>query len=229
MFPIGDDDIRGAPPALVTWALVALNVLIFLYELSLNAQGQLEPFMRTYGVVPARIMRGEQLYALLTSMFLHGGWMHIISNMAFLLVFGDNIETVLGKLGYLVFYIVGGIAASAAHVAISPTSTVPSLGASGALAAVMGAYVLMFPRSQIRALVFIGFYATVTRVAAVIFLGIWFISQLFSGFASLGVDTAQTGGVAVWAHIGGFVFGLILGIFLRGRAEEVKRQGFSRS
>jgi membrane associated rhomboid family serine protease len=229
MFPIGDDDIRGAPPPLITWALVVVNVLVFFFELSLNAQGELETFMRNFGVVPTRILRGEQLYALFTSMFLHGGWMHIISNMAFLLVFGDNIEAVLGKLGYAAFYIAGGLAASAVHVVINASSSVPSLGASGALAAVMGAYVLMFPKSQIRALVFIGFYATVTRVAAFIFLGIWFVTQLFSGFASLGVDTAQTGGVAVWAHIGGFVFGLLLGVLLRGRAQEVKRGSMRRS
>jgi membrane associated rhomboid family serine protease len=222
MFPIGDDDIRGAPPALVTWGLVALNVLVFLYQLTLG-EAALRNFFLTFGAIPALILQGERLFTLLTSMFLHGGWLHIIGNMVFLLVFGDNVETVMGKLGYLVFYIVGGLAAAAAFIALNPDTTVPMLGASGALAAVLGAYIVMFPRSQVRALVFLGFFVTITRVTAFVFLGIWFVLQLFQGIGTLGAN--QIGGVAYWAHIGGFVFGLLVGLFLRGRAREMKRFG----
>lgn len=222
MFPIGDDDVRGAPPPLITWGLVALNLLVWIYELSMS-RPELQSFVQNFGVVPAQILQGQQLHTLLTSMFMHGGWMHIISNMAFLLVFGDNVEAVLGKLGYLVFYLLGGLAASAAFIATNPGGTSPSLGASGALAAVMGGYVVMFPRAQIRALVFLGFFVTITRITAFAFLGIWFVLQLFQGVGSLGIETS--GGVAYWAHIGGFVFGVVAGFLLRGKAQKAKRQG----
>jgi membrane associated rhomboid family serine protease len=222
VIPISDDNIRGAPPAIVTWALVALNALVFVYQLTLSEEA-LRNFFYTYGAVPALILEGQQLFSLFTSMFLHGGWLHIISNMVFLLVFGDNVETVMGKAGYLIFYLVGGLAASAAFIALNPNTTVPSIGASGALAAVLGAYIVMFPRSQVRALVFLGFFATVTRVTAFIFLGLWFLLQLFQGIGTLGVE--QSGGVAYWAHIGGFVFGLVVGFVLRSRARRIKRSG----
>jgi membrane associated rhomboid family serine protease len=132
-------------------------------------------------------------------------------------VFGDNIEHVLGKVMYLVFYIAGGLAASAMHILLNPASTIPSVGASGAIAAVMGAYIVMFPRSQVKLLIFGRMGGGITRVTALIFLGIWAVTQLFSGVASLGVETVQTGGVAFWAHIGGFVFGLLIGFLFRGR------------
>jgi membrane associated rhomboid family serine protease len=154
-------------------------------------------------------------------MFLHGGWLHILGNMLFLWVFGDNIEAVLGDLLYIVFYLAGGLAASVAHILLSPGANVPSLGASGAVAAVLGAYVVMFPKSQVRVLYF-AFFIGVTRVAAVVFLGFWFIMQLFNGVASLGVQTAQTGGIAYWAHIGGFVFGVLVGFFFRAQAVRYK-------
>lgn len=223
MFPVGDDDVRGAGPAVVTWGLIVINVLVFIYELSLG-RAQLEPFMSTYGAVPTQILSGNRLYSLITSMFLHGGWAHILSNMVFLAVFGDNIEATLGKVLYLGFYLFGGIVASAAHILVNPTSNVPSLGASGALAAVLGAYLVMFPRSRVRVLVFFGFTAFFTRVTAFIFLGIWFVTQLFSGVASLGVETAQTAGVAYWAHIGGFVLGLVVGFIGRGQAPDLVRR-----
>ncbi len=223
MLPISDDDVRGASAPLVSWGLIALNVLVFLYELSLGS-GQLEPFVRKYGVVPAQIAEGRHLMSLLTSMFLHGGWTHIISNMVFLGVFGDNVEAVLGKGLYPLFYLAGGLAGSFAHLLFNMGSTVPSLGASGAIAALLGAYVVMFPRSKIKALVFLGFYIFTTRTTAIVFLGMWFISQLFNGVASLGVETAQTAGVAYWAHIGGFVFGVIVGFLARQRAEKLAVQ-----
>lgn len=220
MFPIGDENVRGAPPPLVTWALIGINVIVFLYQATLSDVG-LENFYNSFAVTPAEILQGQQLHTLITSMFLHGGWVHLISNMAFLLIFGDNIEAVLGKIGYLLFYLAGGIAASVAHIVFNAGSTVPSLGASGAIGAVMGAYIVMFPGSRVRALVTLGFYMTITRVSALIFLGFWFVMQLLSGVASLGVNTAQSAGVAYWAHIGGFVFGLVIGFLFRGRARRV--------
>jgi membrane associated rhomboid family serine protease len=222
MFPIGDENVRTPGVPWVTWLLIALNGAAFLYELSLG-QGQLDQFFSTYAVVPAQIVDGENLVALVTSMFLHGGWAHILGNMVFLAVFGDNVEAVLGKLPYLLFYLLGGIAASAAHVLVNTSSTLPSLGASGAVAAVLGAYVVMFPRARVRVLIFLGVFATVGRVTAFLFLGVWFLMQLLSGVASIGPATAQTAGVAYWAHIGGFVVGLFTGFVFRGRARRLDR------
>jgi membrane associated rhomboid family serine protease len=219
MFPIGDDDVRGAGIPVVTWLLIALNAIVFVYEITLPP-GQLEQFFAAFGVVPAQILDGRNLSALLTSMFLHGGWAHIIGNMLFLAVFGDNVEAILGKIGYLVFYLAGGLAASAAHIFFNANSQLPSLGASGALAAVLGAYVVMFPQAQVRVLIFFGFFVTIRRVTAVLFLGLWFLTQLLNGVASLGVATAQTATVAYWAHIGGFLTGLLAGVIFRGRAKE---------
>jgi len=216
MFPVGDTEVKGAGPGVVTIGLIVLNVVVFLYEAILSQQA-LEQFIYNFGVIPAQIVQGEGLGTLLTSMFLHGGWLHLIGNMLFLWVFGDNIEAILGKIGYLAFYLAGGLAASAAHILLSWDSTIPSVGASGAIAAVMGAYVVMFPHSQIKLLV-LGRGAGMTRVTALFFLGIWAVMQLFSGLASLGVETAQTGGVAFWAHIGGFVFGVVVGFLFRGMA-----------
>jgi membrane associated rhomboid family serine protease len=214
MFPIGDDEVRGAGPGLVTIALIVINALVFIYEVSLSAGAQSQ-FITEYGVIPAEIARGQDLFTLFTSMFLHGGWMHLIGNMLFLWVFGDNIEAVLGHIGYLIFYLVGGLAASAAHIVFNLGSDIPSVGASGAIAAVLGAYLVMFPKSRIKVLVFLGYRAGVTRVTALLFLGIWALTQLFNGVASLGTPTAQTSGVAFWAHIGGFVLGLIGGFVFR--------------
>lgn len=219
MFPIGDEDVRGASPPVITWVFVGLNVVVFLYQLSLG-QAELEQFYMTFGVVPAQVIQGQNLSSLLVSMFMHGGWAHIINNMIFLWVFGDNVEAILGKVLYPIFYVGGGLAASAAHIAFNLGSQVPSLGASGAVAAVLGAYVVMFPQSRVKLLIFFGYIARVTQVAAVIFVGIWFVTQLLSGVASLGPATAQTGGVAYWAHIGGFILGLLIGFFFKDQAED---------
>ena len=216
MFPIGDDKVRGAGPGYVTILLIVINVLVFLFAATM-APAAAQEFINQWGAIPAAILQGSRLETLLTSIFLHGGWLHLIGNMLFLWVFGDNIEAAMGHLGYAFFYLAGGLVASAAHILLNPGSTVPSVGASGAIAAVLGAYIVMFPGSRIKALVFLGFFITTTRVSALFFLGIWFLMQLFAGVASLGVQTAQTGGVAFWAHIGGFVFGLLAGFFMRGR------------
>jgi membrane associated rhomboid family serine protease len=217
MFPVGDTEVRGSGPGVVTIGLIVLNVIVFLFEAMMSTP-ELESFIRNFGVIPAQIVQGNQLGTLLTSMFLHGGWLHLIGNMLFLWVFGDNIEAVLGKVMYLAFYIAGGLAASALHILIDPASTIPSVGASGAIAAVLGAYIIMFPRSQVKLLVLSRAGAGMTRVAALVFLGIWAVTQLFNGIASLGVETAQTGGVAFWAHVGGFLFGVLVGFLFKGRA-----------
>lgn len=220
MFPVGDTEVRGSGPGFVTIGLIVVNVIVFLFEAMMSTP-ELEIFIRNFGVIPAQIVQGNQLGTLLTSMFLHGGWLHLIGNMLFLWVFGDNIEAVLGKVMYLAFYLAGGLAASALHILVDPASTIPSVGASGAIAAVMGAYIVMFPRSQVKLLVLSRVGAGMTRVAALVFLGIWAVTQLFNGIASLGVETVQTGGVAFWAHIGGFVFGLLVGFLFRGRASRL--------
>lgn len=221
MFPIDDQEVRGAGRGLVNWALIIINVLVFVFMITLNQEAQRD-FINQYGVIPAEILQGQDLYALLTSMFLHGGWLHLIGNMLYLWVFGDNIEAVIGHIGYLVFYLLGGLAASAAHIVLNAGSSVPSVGASGAVAAVLGAYIVMFPESKVKALVLSGAYMRVTRVSALLFIGFWIVLQFFYGFASLGVETAQTGGVAYFAHIGGFLLGLIGGfIFRRSNARLV--------
>jgi membrane associated rhomboid family serine protease len=212
MFPVGDEDHPKIGIQWVTVLLIGVNVLVFLYQITLS-ESQLNQFIMTYGVVPAQIMRGQNLLSLFTSMFMHGGWMHLFGNMLYLWIFGDNIEATLGKILYVGFYLAGGLAASAVHILFSLGSNVPSVGASGAIAAIMGAYVVMFPKAQVRVLV--GRSARVTRVTAILFVGFWFVLQLFNGVASLGVETAQTGGVAYWAHIGGLVAGVVVGFVVR--------------
>ncbi len=225
MFPIGDDEVRGAGPGFLTISLVVLNVLVFLYELSLSPIG-LDSFINRYGVVPASVVQGRQLDSLVTSMFLHGGFYHILGNMLFLGVFGDNIEAVLGKVLFLVFYLAGGLAASAAQILINVNSTIPMVGASGAISAVLGAYILMFPRSRVKLLIFTGFGIHITRIRAAGFLGFWAVSQVLNGFASLGIQTVETGGVAFWAHIGGFVFGVLIGFLYRRHARRLSFESF---
>jgi membrane associated rhomboid family serine protease len=217
MIPIGDDEIRGAGPAYINYLLIVINTIVFLFEFMMSPDS-LQAFLNQWAVVPVDILNGQHLITLLTGMFLHGGWLHLLGNMVFLWVFGDNVEDILGHIPYLIFYLFGGLAAAAAHIFFNATSTIPSLGASGAIAAVMGAYIIMFPHARVKALVLFGIGGFITRISAIIFLGIWFVTQLFSGVASLGVNTAQTSGVAVWAHVGGFIFGVMIGFLMRGRA-----------
>ncbi|MEX0966397.1 MAG: rhomboid family intramembrane serine protease [Bacteroidia bacterium] len=214
MFPIGDDHIKGSRTPFLNWIFIVLNVLGFVYELGLTEQ-ELAVFFTNYGVIPVEILQGQNLLSLFTSMFLHGGWMHLIGNMLFLWVFGDNIEHEFGHLKYLLFYLAGGLAASAAHIYFNMESVVPSIGASGAISAVLGAYLVLHPKNKVRVLVFLGFFITTWRVNAFFFLGIWIVQQVISGVASISIDTAQTSGVAWWAHIGGFVFGVAGGFFRR--------------
>lgn len=218
MIPIGDDNIPGAKFPIVNVLLIVINVIVFLFEVSLDPNA-LQAFINHWAVIPTNILAGKDWITLITGMFLHGGWLHLIGNMLFLAIFGDNVEDIAGHIPYLFFYLLGGLAAAFTHIFFNATSTLPSLGASGAIAAVMGAYIVMFPRAKVRALIFLGI-AFFTRISAVLFLGFWFIMQLFSGVTSLGADTAQTSGVAVWAHVGGFIFGIVIGLFLRGRAAQ---------
>jgi len=213
IFPIGDDQVQGGARPFWSYTFILLNVAVYLFEVFLQGQGRLVPFLNTYGAIPVEIVRGEDLYTLFTNMFLHGGWMHLIGNMIYLWVFADNIEASIGNMRFVLFYLAGGIVASLTHVAFNTSSEITSIGASGALSAVLGAYLFMFPKSRVK-VIFI-YYLRPFRIAAVYFLGIWIIQQLIAGFASLGPDTAQTGGTAWWAHIGGFAFGALYGLIMK--------------
>jgi membrane associated rhomboid family serine protease len=197
----------------VNTGLIVLNVLLFLLQMAMGPRG-LERFITLFGLVPRELWQGGSVLAwlpLLSSMFLHGGWWHLISNMLALYIFGDNVEDRLGHGRYLFFYLLGGIVAGLAHVVAYADSTIPTVGASGAIAAVLGAYLILFPRSQVVTLVFVFYIMRIVRIPALIYLGFWFISQLFNGvFALTSADVFQGGGVAWWAHIGGFLFGLAI-------------------
>ena len=215
-FPIGDTQVQQGKKPLLAYIIIGLNVLVYLYEFSLG-EPQISGFINQYGSIPAEITHGKDYFTLLTSMFLHGGWMHLIGNMLFLWVFADNIESTVGYTNFIIFYLLGGIIASLTHTLLSPNSTVPCVGASGAIAACLGAYVVMFPKSQIKVLFLILF--TVFYVRAIYFLGFWIVQQLVSGVGSLGVNTADTDGVAYWAHIGGFAFGVAAGFYFKKKVQ----------
>jgi membrane associated rhomboid family serine protease len=167
-----------------------------------------EPFVRQWSVIPANIVAGQGWVTILTAMFMHAGWMHIIGNMVFLWAFGPEIEDAMGPVRYLAFYLLGGFVASAAQIAAMSSSTVPNLGASGAIAAVMGAFLITYPRDRIRTLLFLGWFVTVTVLPAAVLIGIWFLIQLFSQVGSV-VAAQAGGGVAYMAHVGGFIFGAV--------------------
>ena len=205
-FPIGDDQVKGGHFPALSYTFIALNIAIFLYQLQFP-----DALVGEFGSVPAATVRGENLLTLFTSMFLHGGWAHLIGNMIFLWVFADNIEATIGSTRFLIFYLLGGLAAHAAHIYFNWYSTVPTIGASGAIAAVMGAYLVMFPTSRIK----VWFFFLIFRMPAIFFLGFWIAMQWMSGQASLEVNTAQSGGTAWWAHIGGFAFGVLAGFYFR--------------
>jgi membrane associated rhomboid family serine protease len=214
MFPIGDERVQGGPPAMVTFGLIALNVLAFLVELAQPSEGALQSFIQAWGVVPREYSLVQDLpptiplpfwSTLLTSMFLHGGWMHLGGNMLYLWIFGDNLEKVMGAVRFLIFYLVCGLAASSAHIIFGLGSTIPAVGASGAISGVLGGYLVLFPRNRIRVLTRGG----IASVPAIAVLGFWILIQLFNGIGSMAATT-ETGGVAYMAHIGGFVAGLVL-------------------
>jgi membrane associated rhomboid family serine protease len=208
MIPL-KDTVQSRSVPLVTWVIILFNGLVFLYELSLPP-GRLEAFVSGLGMAPARLRADPGAWpTLLTCMFLHGGWMHFIGNMWVLYLFGDAVEDRMGPARYLGFYLLCGLAASLTHFIINPTSTVPTLGASGAIAGVMGAYFVLFPTARVLTLIPILFIPFIVEIPAVFYLGIWFGSQLLSGTLSL-LSTQYYEGVAWWAHVGGFVAGMVL-------------------
>jgi membrane associated rhomboid family serine protease len=202
MIPLSDIDRRPSRFPVITALIIGANILVFLLELLKG-----EVFIIRWSFVPAEITAGQNLITMLTAMFLHGGVFHIAGNMIYLWAFGPEIEDAMGKIRYLLFYFLGGLAASFAQVVINPVSSVPSLGASGAIAAVMGAFLITFPRDRIRTVVFLGWFVTVSFVPAILLVGFWFIIQLFSEIGSLAQRRAGVG-VAYMAHIGGIVFGI---------------------
>lgn len=222
MIPIGDSPRRRGFPWIML-LIVATNVLVFVYQLSLRPR-ELEIFIQAMGVIPEEFLSGRDVppltpgplvATLVSSMFVHGGFFHLGGNMLYLWVFGDNVEDLLGHLRFLVFYLATGVAAGLTHVYVNPLSDIPSVGASGAIAGVLGAYLVFFPSADVRTLVFFGPFITVTRISALFVIGFWFVTQLFSGLAALDAVTAQASGVAFWAHIGGFATGVIICLLLR--------------
>ncbi|MFZ0803539.1 MAG: rhomboid family intramembrane serine protease [Terriglobales bacterium] len=221
MIPIRDDTPRFSTPY-VTYFIIALNTVVFLFELSVGAQSHraLNGLIYQFGVVPVhfeRALAGASKLSLptlsltiLTSMFLHGGWLHIIGNMWFLWIFGDNIEDYIGHFPYLLFYLVCGFVAAVSQILLNVGSQVPIIGASGAIAGVMGAYFVLYPRARVLTLVPLIIFFTFWWLPAWIFLGVWFVFQFLSGTATSIADTSHSGGVAFWAHVGGFVTGIVL-------------------
>jgi len=216
MFPFRDNVPSRSVP-LMTYALIWINVIVFVYEVSLGAD--LNEFIRAFGLVPGAVTRAVPLgpfgvvLPFFTSMFLHGGWLHLLGNMWFLYLFGDNVEDRMGSLRFLWFYIVAGLAAGLTHVVFSPASPVPTIGASGAVAGVLGAYLVLYPRAKVATLLWLGFFVDVVALPAVTFLGYWFLLQLVAGLF-FGVAGQTGGGVAWWAHVGGFVLGFVFARFL---------------
>jgi membrane associated rhomboid family serine protease len=220
MIPIKDypGERRSFPWVMLT--IVLVNVLVFIFELGVGDTDSLDRLFLSAGIVPVEFTRGVVVgppppfnmpwITLFTSMFLHGGLLHIASNMLYLFIFGDNVEDRLGHLRFLIFYFLCGLAAGITHIVINAGSSTPSIGASGAIAGVLAAYLRLFPHAQVRTLLLIGPFILVPRIAAAFLIVFWFITQFISGITSLGASTDTSGGVAVWAHVGGFIAGLIL-------------------
>jgi membrane associated rhomboid family serine protease len=232
VFPLSDDNPTVRTP-FATIAIIALNLLVWGLVEGFGSASSLAESMCLYGLIPGdllgnvapgtRVPMSETLVCvldgqgnpmvLLTSMFMHGGWFHILGNMWFLWVFGDNVEDVMGPVRFVAFYVLCGLAAAGAQIATDPGSTLPMVGASGAIGGVMGAYALLFPRARVNTLIFLGFYVTTIGVPAVFMLGYWFLLQLLGGLPAIG---EARGGVAFWAHVGGFLGGLaLIGLFSR--------------
>lgn len=231
MIPLRDAKPTRRTPV-VTLALIALCTVTFGYELLVLAQGgeaALNELFETRGLVPAEVVAAigsgnplsEPVLDVFTSMFLHAGWLHLLGNMLFLWIFGANVEDRVGRIRFLLVFLVGGVVADAAQILSNPTSGAPMIGASGAIAAVLGAYLVLFPRARIQSLVFLGFFYQLIAVPALIVLGLWFLLQVADGIGSLGPTTVVDGGVAVFAHIGGFVAGALLALPYRLRAPRV--------
>ena len=214
MFPLGDDNSTRRSTPFVTYALIAINVLVFLQETQAG-----EAFIQQWAFTPARFGADPSgsLVTIFTAMFMHGSWMHLGGNMLYLWIFGDNVEDNFGHLKYLLFYLLAGIAATFAQYFISPGSNIPNLGASGAIAGVLGAYLLMFPNGKVNVLMRGG----VVAVTAILVLGLWFALQLFSSVGSLATTQGEEqGGVAFMAHVGGFVAGFLMAFLFRGNSND---------
>ncbi|MGZ9092723.1 MAG: rhomboid family intramembrane serine protease [Rhodoplanes sp.] len=214
MFPVGDDNTQRRTFPVVTFVLIGLNVLFFLVELSGGDQ-----FITDWAFIPARFSQSPETNAvtIFSAMFMHGGWLHLFGNMLFLWIFGDNVEDRFGHLKFLIFYLLAGIAATFAQFAVSPGSGVPNVGASGAIAGVLGAYILMFPQSRVNVLV----GRQIVAMPAFVVLGLWIALQLVSGVGTIGYtdESADVGGIAYMAHIGGFVAGLLMTFLFRGSSD----------
>ena len=215
MIPLRDSNPSGTVPV-VTIILIILNTIIWLYEVALGEQ--VSRFVMENGLIPLRFMMSYKLeggllanadFPLFSSMFMHGGWLHVVGNMWFLWIFGDNVEDRLGHIKYLAFYLLCGIGASLAHVMFNTTSQIPTVGASGAISGVLGAYLICYPHARVHTLIIIFYFIRFLEVPAFVFLIIWFIFQLISGTAQLGA-AGDTAGVAYWSHMGGFVIGIAL-------------------
>jgi membrane associated rhomboid family serine protease len=227
VIPLRDANPTRRTP-IVTLSLIVACFVVFAYELGRLGSGgmtALDAFAQEWGIVPAELSNAwtsgtnlaSEAVTLVTSQFLHGGWLHILGNMLYLWIFGNNVEDRMGRFGFLLFYLTGGVVAGLTQVAIDPGSPVPTIGASGAIAATLGAYLVLFPRARITSLVFLGFFYQLIDVPALVVLAIWFLLQLIDGITSLGV-TDTSGGVAFFAHIGGFVFGAFLALVMRAVA-----------
>lgn len=215
MIPLRDENPTRRFP-FINYGLIALNVLVFLWQWSLGPYGEIALYRMA--LIPLNVTSGLDMgdvRAILTGMFMHAGLTHLLGNMLYLWIFGDNVEDALGHARYLFFYLAGGAAASLTHVFLYPTSQVPTVGASGAIAATLGAYLVLYPHRRVVTLIPFGFFIQIARIPAAFVLGMWFLLQLFEGTAALGM--AALGGVAFWAHIGGFVFGMVIGPLLRQR------------
>ena len=217
MLPL-KDTIRSRSFPAVNWLIILANLAVFAFvELPLGPRA-LNRLVTAYGVVPVELVTTQprELLTLLTSMFLHAGWLHLISNLWALYIFGDNVEDRMGSGRYLVFYLIGGVVAGLAQTLVNPRAEVPAIGASGAIAGVLAAYLVLYPGSRVITLIPLFFLPWFVEIPAIVYLGVWFVSQIFSGVLSLGM-TAATGGVAYWAHIGGFLCGLVLVLFFARR------------
>ncbi len=228
MIPLSDPGNRRSHFPIATVAIIAINVLVFLYQLTLSSNA-LDNFVLAYSVRPIEIVTGRDLppasiqpiwLTIITSMFMHGGWAHILGNMLYLWVFGDNVEDVMGTPIFVLFYLAAGVAGSLAHVLSDPMSQFPSLGASGAIAGVLAAYMLMFPTARIKTLVWFFIFIRIIQLPAILLIGFWALLQFLNGFGSLGAS--GTDGVAYFAHIGGFVAGLVLALPFRQRAQHYR-------
>jgi membrane associated rhomboid family serine protease len=227
MFPLRDT-IPSEKVPIVNYLVMGICILVFLFESTMPTP-ELESFLSTYGLVPANFLSqldAAQVETVFSSMFLHGGWAHVLGNMWFLFIFGDNVEDRLGHVGYLLFYLFTGICAAGTQVFIQAGSHVAMVGASGAISGVLGAYFVLFPQSRVVALIPAGYFSRTMEVPAIFFLGIWFVMQLLPGVSSLAATTGDVGGVAFWAHVGGFVSGWILAQFIPKEGRRPPREPF---